>query len=297
MDLVRNPLPSNLPALASRRFSLLGALGRPVNLLLLGVTGVIALLILHREAPLGLAIWLRGLNVIGCALLIMAGGYWLNDLYDLEIDRINRPDRAVKVEALGRRLLFQAVFGVWSVALAGTILLPWKLWLVHVAVMSALYWYARWGKRWGLAGNVTVALLTGLLPWEMLLLTGRTSYAVDWMIPLAIGFNFVRELVKDAEDRLGDGAFGVRSLVLQLMPQTWRWLLRMLWLVLLVLPLLPAIGLFIFWGEMSWAYLAVSVLGVWGPLVWGARDFADYRRLSRALKVAMGFGLIALYCL
>lgn len=294
MDLIRHTSSPDLSALVRRRLILLLVLSRPLNLLLLGATGVIALLILERAGTLGVSVWLRAGVAIGCALLIMMGGYWLNDLYDLEIDRINRPERAKKVELVGRRSLFRAVLGVWVLALGLTCFLPWRLWLVHLAAIGGLFWYARWGKRWGLAGNVTIALLTGLLPWEILILTGQTAYAVVWMIPLAIGFNFVRELVKDAEDLPGDQAFGVRSLVLQLPPTIWQRLVWLLGVGLLGLSLLPAIGLYVLWGHFAWRYLLVVAVGVWGPLLWGLRRFSDYSRLSQALKLAMAFGLIAL---
>jgi 4-hydroxybenzoate polyprenyltransferase len=179
----------------------------------------LALYLLDREAPLEPEQWVKAGWLVGSALLIMVGGYWLNDFYDVEMDAINRPRRAAKVRLLTRRRLLHAVIIVWLIALLSTIALPWRFRLLHLLVIGALFWYNRYGKRLGLPGNLLIAGLTALLPWELMLWTARTAYAVDWMIPLAAVFNFAREVIKDAEDQPGDLPYGVRSLPTRLHPK------------------------------------------------------------------------------
>jgi hypothetical protein len=193
MDFVRAPIqaPPPLPVLRPhRRLLLLFYLARLPNLALLAATALLALYLLHQTQPLLPIHEVRAFYLITSALLIMAGGYWLNDLYDVEIDTINRPRRAAAVRLLTRRRLLTAVTIAWGAALLCTIPLRWQFKALHLLVIGALFWYNRWGKRLGLPGNLLVAGLTALLPWELMLLTGRTAYAVDWMIPLAAVFNF-----------------------------------------------------------------------------------------------------------
>ncbi|GIV25409.1 MAG: hypothetical protein KatS3mg026_1101 [Bacteroidia bacterium] len=193
-------------------------LARPVNLVLMGLTSGCTYGLLLREAPTLTLYAERWIQMLLSTVGIAAGGYWLNALYDRAIDRINRPLRARWVALVGVRRLLTATLVIWAASLLLCVGLPWKVSLLHLAALVALAWYARWGKKTGLPGNALVATLTGLVPWEVMLLTRTTTYAADWLIPLAIVFNFARELVKDAEDLPGDRLYGVRSLPTQLSP-------------------------------------------------------------------------------
>ncbi|MCS6790589.1 MAG: UbiA family prenyltransferase [Bacteroidia bacterium] len=265
-------------------------LSRPVNLLLIVATSGVALLLLWRDAGIAPA-WGKWTLMVVSTVAVAIGGYWLNDLYDQPIDRINRPKRALRVARVGQRNLLAAVFAVWGIALLLAGLLPLPLFLLHIAVILALAWYARFGKRNGLLGNILIAALTGLVPWEVMLLHRTTAYAVDWMIPLAIAFNFVRELVKDAEDIPGDRLYKVASLPNRLSPQRWQTFLGIAWLLLLPMALLPAVVHKVAWGKLPLLYLLSALIGVGVPWAWGWRVRWDYGRMSRLLKLAMAGGI------
>lgn len=280
-----------------RRLEALYRLARPVNLLLITATSLSALLLIWEEVKSFSPPWLQWGLMLMSTLFIAAGGYWLNDLYDQSIDRINRPTRALWVARAGQRLLLTATIIAWLMGLTFALLLPLRIFLLHLGAILMLAWYARFGKRTGLPGNVVIAALTGLVPWEVLLLTGQTTYAASWMVPLAIGFNFVRELVKDAEDLPGDRTYGVRSLPGRLRSTAWRQLLHGLWLALIGLVLLPALMHYVLWGRLPLFYLAAVLPTTVLPLLWGLTEWHDYRFMSLSLKLAMAGGLLALWML
>ncbi|MCS7189646.1 MAG: UbiA family prenyltransferase [Bacteroidia bacterium] len=261
----------------------------------MSITSGFALLFLMLESPNVREKSYQWFLMIGSTVAIAAGGYWLNDLYDRPIDRINRPSRALWVAVVGGRLLLSAVLLVWGIGLGMAILLPLPIFILHLLAIGGLAWYARWGKKTGLLGNVLIAGLTGIIPWEVMLLTGSTCYAVDWMIPLAIGYNFVRELIKDAEDLAGDCVYGVASLPSRLSAATWNMLLKLLWTALIMLTFMPAITAKVLWGEWPWLYLIIAGVGSLIPLLLGMRFWGNYRVQSLLLKVAMGGGLVALW--
>jgi len=286
--------PDLSPLRAFKRLLVLGLLARPLNLLILVATGGLAAYLLYRAYPNAPMPWREVFWLTLSAVLIMAGGYWLNDLYDVEIDLINRPWRAARVRFLTRRCLSKAVLAVWLLAMLCTIPLWWTFKVLHAVVILSLFWYNRYGKRLGLLGNLLVAVLTALFPWEVMLLTARTAYAVDWMIPLAAVFNFAREVIKDAEDEAGDLLHGVRSLPSRLSPELWRKVLLMGWMSLIVFVYVPAGVKYILWGVVPVEYLLIVTMGSALPLLWGLFRLSDYGLLSRLLKVAMGGGLFAL---
>lgn len=298
-SLIRRRYPTRISPLrrALRRIEALYRLSRPINLLLIAATSLSALLLVWYDVKDFSPPWLQWGMMLISTLFIAAGGYWLNDLYDQSIDRINRPNRALWVARTGQRLLFTATIAAWSTGVALALFLPPRIFLLHLGAILALAWYARFGKRTGLPGNVVIAILTGLVPWEVFLLTGRTTYAAAWMIPLAISFNLVRELVKDAEDLPGDRTYGVRSLPGRLRSTTWQNLLQGLWLALIGLVLLPALVHYILWRRCPLFYIAAALPTTVLPLLWGLTESQDYRFMSLLLKLAMAGGLLALWML
>lgn len=273
-------------------------LARPLNLYLISLTSLCALLFVWRDTgpvPPPTA-WSWGIMLLS-TVFIAVGGYWMNDLYDQPIDRVNRPERARWVALVGGRRLITAILSVWGLGLILSAVLPWRIALLHLGSVGLLAWYARWGKKTGLLGNAVIALLTGLVPWEVLLLTSRTSYPADWMIPLAVGFNFVRELVKDAEDLPGDQLYGVRSLATQLSRTAWQWLLGSLKVALVGLAVAPGVVKGLLWDSWPMSYFAAVGLSVALPVGYGLLHRRDYRRQSRALKLAMAGGLLSLWFL
>jgi 4-hydroxybenzoate polyprenyltransferase len=263
----------------------------------MALTSASAYGLLLRESPELFSAWLSWLLMLLSTIGVAAGGYWLNDLYDRPIDRINRPHRAKWVAQVGGRALLTATLLLWGVSAALSLILPWRILLLHLLAIGSLAWYARWGKKTGIIGNALIAVLTGIVPWEVLLLLETTTYAADWMIPLAIGFNFVRELVKDAEDLEGDRLYGVQSLPSRLPPRAWHRLLRFLWLALGGLSIAPFVAKGLLWREWSWAYLGIAGVGIGLCLGWGWRQWGDYKLQSSLLKAAMGVGLLALWVL
>ncbi|MCS6896041.1 MAG: UbiA family prenyltransferase [Bacteroidia bacterium] len=280
-----------------RRLEALGRLARPTNLILIVATSLSAQLLIWKEVKDFTPAWTEWSLMVLSTVLIAAGGYWLNDLYDQPIDRINRPNRALWAARAGQRALFSTTLIAWMTGILLGVFLPLEIAFIHLGAMVALGWYARFGKRTGLLGNTLIAILTGVVPWEVILLSERTTYSVAWMVPMAIGFNFVRELVKDAEDLRGDQTYGVRSLPGKLSYKAWQTLLKSLWIALIGLALLPALVYFILWNKLPLMYLAATLPTVILPLLWGIMEWNNYSFMSLMLKASMAGGIIALWSL
>ena len=242
---------------------------------------------LHGRA-LVLAMW--------SAALIGAGANAINDVFDLEIDRVNRPDRPLPSRAVSvgtARLVWMAtaLVGVGLSAL----LSPLHLGIALGAVVL-LYAYSAWLKRMPLAGNLAVALILGVA-----ILYGGLAVAPEGSAALWLGaaFAFVttlaREIAKDVEDMIGDEVEGARTLPLSAGPRV----AVAITLVLIVLTLaalpaglpllgsaflalaLPAAGLLL---AAAWALLCANV----------ERVTQQAGRASGLLKAAMLAGILAL---
>src|SRR5262245_1069522 len=155
------------------------------------------------------------LLAIAAGTLVTAAGNVINDYFDAEIDRINKPRRPIPSGRISRRdsrryywLLTIVALGLGAAGGTGVLActLAWTL---------CLYAYSAWLKTRLLLGNLMVSVVSssgfGLGAW----------LAGDWtasLVPAALAFLFVmgREIVKDVEDLRGDRAGGASTLALTL---------------------------------------------------------------------------------
>lgn len=145
-------------------------------------------------------------------VLIAAGGYSINDYYDIKIDLINKPDRVVVGKVLSRRvvLLLHSVLSLTGTAIG--FLLSWQLGVVNFISAFLLWLYSNALKRLPFVGNFAVAVLTGLAVIVVNLLLPPWLATVGVYAMFAFFMTLIREIIKDIEDLKGDNTFGCRTL-------------------------------------------------------------------------------------
>jgi len=138
--------------------------------------------------------------------LVTAGGNVLNDLEDVEEDRINHPDRPLVTGAISigsARIIAVGLFA-GGIELALPVVLVYPLVGVILAVaLAAMLAYEFRLKAAGLSGNAIVAVLTGLV----FLYGGAAAGDALLLLPFAAMAFFAtlsREVIKDMEDVEGD---------------------------------------------------------------------------------------------
>jgi len=261
---------------------------RPVNVAI--AAGAVLVGALSSGLRPGESVWLACL----VAGLVTAGGNAINDVYDLEIDRINRPRRPLPSGRIRRKraAVLGAILLLLGVGISPT--LGW--WGFTVALMVALLLVAYSARLKGtiLWGNLVVSLAAGLAFVYGGIATGRPGTA---LIPAGFAFLFHlgREILKDAQDVTGDRAGGARTLPAVIGVREalgWAGLFLILLIVASPMPYLA--------GRYSLSYLIVVVLGVDLPLIWVIFSWRrDQRtehlnRLSLLLKLIMCVGLAAI---
>lgn len=138
-------------------------------------------------------------------------GYILNDWKDVEIDKINCPDRAIPSGKVSRNTALVLAIGfmalgdiiIWFTNLESILII-----IIGSALIGA---YSLWFKKMGFIGNMTVGLLTGFC-----LLVGGTSVGhiemSVWPALLAFSLNVGREIMKGIDDYEGDKEEGAKTL-------------------------------------------------------------------------------------
>lgn len=230
------------------------------------------------------------------AACIGAGANAINDVFDLGIDQVNRPDRPLP----SGTVTVGAARAVWVVSSALGIGLSAFLSPVHLGIalfsVVLLYGYSAWLKKTPLAGNLAVALVLALA----LLYGGLAVAPVGGVLLLgaafAAGTTLAREVAKDIEDAVGDATEGARTLPLVAGPKVAVGVaVSVTAATLAAFPLaLPAgLGADFFLLALPAAGLLLAVM--WALLRASGKTLErDAGRASLLLKVAMIAGILAL---
>lgn len=279
------------------RWHRLGAhvrLVRPLNVALMLIGALIGGVLVAGGAALGSgALWTATL----AAALIGGAANAINDLYDLAIDRVNRPDRPLPSGLVTPRVAWIT----WGVLSAVALVLAATVSVVHLGIAAAsvalLFAYSARLKRVPLAGTLAVtAVLALALPFGGLAVwSGEALGPLLFGATFAAGTTFARELVKDIEDVAGDAADGAETLALRLGTRpTARLAAAMTLLLVLGIPAGAFVGLPSLFLIAVLPAAALLLAAAWTAL--GLRNDAEAEagRASTRLKGAMLAGLIAL---
>lgn len=142
--------------------------------------------------------------------LICGFGNALNDIYDIEIDRINKPSRPLPSKKIS---LKNAWFFSYFLVFTGILLSLFNFICFIIAIVNSLvlYYYAKRYKRNKVVGNLMVAYLTG----SVFVFGGAAVGNIGITIILflcAMFATWAREIIKDFEDLEGDRKENVISL-------------------------------------------------------------------------------------
>ena len=249
------------------------------------------------------------------SVFIAAAGYIINDYFDLNIDRVNKPNKIIIDKEIKRRWaiiwhLVLSFLGVLFTAFAVG-LQHWYLVLANLVCVVLLWLYSTSFKRQLLIGNLVISLLTAWTILVFFFAFSTPSNAFNTADPVSIkffrlsflysGFAFIismiREAIKDMEDIKGDSRYGCKTLPIVTGMRTTK-IYTAVWISVLVatLSILQFYVLQFGW----WPSVVYSVLLVIVPLLrtlqklrkaFRTRDFAA---LSSNTKWIMLTGILSM---
>lgn len=227
--------------------------------------------------------------------LVTGLGNLINDYYDREIDRINKPARPLPSGRLTPAFVMRLyVAGSVAVTLIMAWFLPVPIFTMVLGWEVLLFYYARTGKRLTFVGNVVVASIAASAFLGGGVVAGNLRSTV---FPAILAFLLVigRELIKGAEDVRGDRQAGAATVAVRFGVAT-AVRLGVLTLCLCVV-LSPLPGLTGYYGRayslvMELLFAPGLLVACW--LVLSSVERETLHRASRVLKVQMFFGIAAM---
>lgn len=226
-------------------------------------------------------------------VFIAAGGYVINDYYDVKIDYVNNPERVVVGKTIHRRFAILFHIALSALGIFVGLFISWKLAMVNFVSVAVLWVYSNLLKRLPFIGNFTVALLTGASITVIILLYNTNMVLILIYALFSFFMTLVREIIKDMEDLKGDNTYGCKTL-----PIVWGIRKTKIALYLLILFFSVTVGV------INQLYVKLDVIYfvmlLFVPLAWlvtrlvRADTKKDYGWLSSFCKVIMLLGILSM---
>ena len=253
-------------------------------------------------------------------LLVAAAGNIVNDIYDIEIDQINKPDKIFINKIISKKGAWQVYFVLNGLALGLIVWLFFRIdwfliWMYpfgYILAVSMLWLYSYKYKKSVLRGNVIVSIFVTFVPLSICYpelvntFIGRISWQ-DFFVFVSIAYIFfafistmLREIIKDIEDKDGDAQFGGQTLPIVYGVARAKRIAYIFGGLLLILMVIAEYWLFLSKLYWSTVYGLASVLLPMLYLLFNlnkAHLKKDFHHLSQIAKIIMLAGLIFLIVL
>ncbi|GEQ86043.1 prenyltransferase [Patiriisocius marinistellae] len=247
-------------------------------------------------------------------ICIAAGGNIINDIYDVDTDKINNPKRVLigvdisEKKASNLYIIFTSIGVLAGFSLSNLIGHP-SLAAVFVIIAALLYGYSVSFKTVFLLGNVVVSLLVAMVLITSIIfdlypaieeqITHKTLTATIILLQYALfafSINLIREIIKDLQDINGDRKGGRNSLPIAIGRQRTVYVAFGLTVCLLV-GIIYHLYMHIYSAKPLMLYFLFLIIA---PLffvlvnIWNAKKKSDFSKISTLLKIIMFLGICSL---
>ncbi len=219
-----------------------------------------------------------------------------NDLFDLEVDRVNHPERPlpsgrVSVPEVAAFTAILSAAGLSVAALQGP---PVLAFTVLIWMLGLLY---NWRlKRLGLPGNAIVALSVGMTFVLGGIMAGRPDSGPVWTFAImAALFDLAEEVSGGVMDAEGDALIGSRSIARLYGRRAALSMVTLLFVSFMALGTVPFIV-----GWMGWSYLLLIIAADMAVAflviqLWRSSSPEEGRGVQRALYLTMMLFIVAIF--
>ncbi len=286
---------------------------RPVNIIIVLATQLLVYLAFVLPISLGDAQGVEYpafkyyfiISIITCIVTI--GGYVINDIYDVEIDKVNKPHRAIK-----NLVLWAWIYKIlFVVGLALVSYVSYHLSNIYYTPVYIVSWLVlnQYSKRWKctvLIGNIVVALMSSLAvlivlaPAFSIYLSYEEETFNRFFIPviyytlMAFMISLLREIVKDMEDLDGDKLAGCKTLVVQAGIVKAKVFTQFFHIATIVCSMIFAY-IFFAMGRFVWVGFILVLLLILAYQMFKLKEGRgpnEFRKIQKLYKLIMGLGIL-----
>jgi len=274
---------------------------RPINCLMGALTVIIGLLN-TRTGILPDKFIINILLGIIAYVFIAGSGMVINDIYDIEIDLINRPKRPIprgSITLLQAKFLFSLylVIGLVASIFNSVINLLGFFNIIIAAVFGLMGWiYAKWGKKSGFLGNIIVSISFSIgLIYGAVLNSSIIPIYIYYFFFTAFFLLLSREVIKGCEDIEGDELQGVKTLAIKIGIKKSKFFSMLFAIIAIIFFILSyftnLINPLYFLITMIFGLIDVTYVII--LIIKKSQNKKDFKQISLFLKIGSFLGLIA----
>jgi 4-hydroxybenzoate polyprenyltransferase len=231
--------------------------------------------------------------IVLATMCVIASGYIINNFYDSEPDRINKPVKS-KIDAIvSQKIKLRIYFLLNFIGVSFGFLVSWRAALFFSVYIFLIWFYSHKLKKHPLLGFLSAAILAMLPFFAIFVYYKNFSEIIFTHAAFLFFILLIRELIKDLERVKGDFVFNYQTITVKYGEHFTKVLITFL-TVLTLNPIYfllkyPEIG-----GMKYYFYASILVLILFVVFLWFSKNKRQYTILHIILKLLILAGVFSL---
>ena len=231
--------------------------------------------------------------IVLSTICVIASGYIINNFYDFEADKINRPVKATIDSIVAQKTKLQIYFVLNFLGVVFAFLVSWRAALFFSVYIFLIWFYSHKLKKYPLTGLFSAAILAILPFFAVFVYYKNFSEIIFTHAAFLFFILLIRELIKDLEGIKGDFIHNYQTIAVKYGEHFTKILITILVFLTLnpiyFLLKYPEIG-----GMKYYFYVSGVVLFLFVLFLWFSKSKNNYTLLHFVLKLVLLAGVFSL---
>ena len=231
--------------------------------------------------------------VVLASVCVIAAGYIINNFYDAEKDKINRPVKAKIDSIVNQKTKLNIYFFLNFLGVIFGGIVSWRAALFFAVYIFLIWFYSHKLKKYPLAGLLSASVLS-ILPFFVIFVYYRNFSKVIFVHALFVfTVLLIRELVKELENLKGDMLLNYKTVPIHYGESFTKKLITFL----ILLAFLPMYVLYTYpeIGYMKYYFYGTGiVLLIFSIILWAKSTKKNYLLLHNIIKLVIIIGVFSL---
>jgi 4-hydroxybenzoate polyprenyltransferase len=277
---------------------------RPINLLLTVLTQLLFILSASRINHSFLHFdwsnirFQESITTMLACVFVAAGGYVINDIFDIETDHINRPEKLILSKHISPKSAKIFYVILTSLGIISGFLTGIGMGILCLVLAILLYFYSSDLKGEMLQGNLLISLMAGMVVYVASrgVFNVQNTYFAEYA-SVAFLITMARELIKDIEDLEGDKAQEHETYPIMKGIRATKILAAIFMFFTLLIAVLLIFQSNAILFKIFITGLIIAPIFYYLYLLYNAKEKGQFRNISNWLKLTMFIGLFSsLFC-
>lgn len=231
--------------------------------------------------------------IVLSSICVIASGYIINNFYDFEADKINRPLKSTIDSIVTQKTKLQIYFLLNFLGVIFAFLVSWRAALFFSVYIFLIWFYSHKLKKYPLTGLFSAAILAILPFFAVFVYYKNFSEIIFTHAAFLFFILLIRELVKDLEGIKGDFIHNYQTIAVKYGEHFTKILITLLVFLTLnpiyFLLKYPEVG-----GMKYYFYISGVVLFLFVLFLWSSKSKNNYTLLHFVLKLMLLAGVFSL---